>query len=56
MSDVVGNLGQLALLGTFLNPDPFKIILKRIVLTGYPFKVKKKLGIVRYMFFNPEDI
>lgn len=50
------NLGDLAMLGTLLNPDPFKLILKRIVLTGYPYKIKKKHAIVRYMFFNPEDV
>lgn len=44
------------MIGTFLNPDPFKLILKRIILTGYPFKIKKKHAIVRYMFFNPEDV
>lgn len=49
-------LGELVMLGTFLNPDPFKVLLKRIVLTGYPFKIKKKHAVVRYMFFNPEDV
>lgn len=37
-------------------PDPFRVILKRIILTGYPIKIKKKTAIVRYMFFNVEDI
>lgn len=42
--------------GTVIDPDPLKIILKRIVLTGYPTKCKRKRAIIRYMFFNKEDI
>jgi pre-rRNA-processing protein TSR1 len=38
--------------GTFLNPDTTRIIAKRVVLTGHPFKVHKKTATVRYMFFN----
>lgn len=39
-----------------IEPDPYKLILKRIVLTGYPIKIKNKKAIIRYMFFNPQDI
>ena len=42
--------------GLTLESNDKKIILKKIVLTGYPFKIKKKKAIVRYMFFNPSDI
>jgi len=42
--------------GTAIYPDPLKIILKRIVLTGYPIKCKRKRAVIRYMFFNPLDI
>lgn len=38
--------------GTFVNPDPTRIIAKRIMLTGHPFKVHKKTATIRYMFFN----
>ncbi|KAJ7933768.1 ribosome biogenesis protein tsr1 [Mycena leptocephala] len=42
--------------GTFLNPDTTRIIAKRVVLTGHPFKVHKKTATVRYMFFNADDV
>mmetsp|Transcript_12923 Transcript_12923/g.21870 ORF Transcript_12923/g.21870 Transcript_12923/m.21870 type:complete len:429 (-) Transcript_12923:32-1318(-) len=42
--------------GIALQPDPLKIILKRIILTGYPLKVAKKRATIRYMFFDPKDI
>lgn len=42
--------------GTVNEPDPLKIILKRIVLTGYPIKCKRKRAVIRYMFFNKDDI
>lgn len=35
-----------------MNPDHERIIAKRIVLTGHPFKVHVKTATVRYMFFN----
>ncbi|KZW00951.1 ribosome biogenesis protein tsr1 [Exidia glandulosa HHB12029] len=47
---------RLVAMGTFLNPDPTRIIAKRIVLTGHPYKVHKKTATIRYMFFNPEDV
>jgi len=42
--------------GNVLPPNPLTVILKRIILTGYPLKVHKKKAVVRYMFFNPKDI
>ncbi|KAG9101348.1 hypothetical protein FRC06_003148 [Ceratobasidium sp. 370] len=47
---------ELVASGTFLNTDAQRIIAKRIILTGHPFKVHKKTATVRYMFFNPEDV
>ena len=32
------------------------MILKRIVLTGYPFKINKRKAVIRLMFYNPDDI
>ena len=41
--------------GTSLPATP-KIIAKRIVLTGHPYKIHKRLVTVRFMFFNKEDV
>lgn len=42
--------------GTLLNCDHTRILAKKIVLTGYPIKIHKKVVTARYMFFNTEDI
>jgi len=42
--------------GSFYNVDPDRIILKKIILTGWPFKVNKSTAVIREMFYNPEDI
>ena len=38
--------------GSFMNPDTTRIIAKRIILSGHPFKVHKKTATIRYMFFD----
>ncbi|KAL6717381.1 ribosome biogenesis protein tsr1 [Lecanora helva] len=42
--------------GTSLPPSTSRIIAKRVILTGHPYKIHKKLVTVRYMFFNKEDV
>lgn len=42
--------------GTFLNADHTRIIAKRVILTGHPFKFHKTVITVRYMFFRPDDV
>ncbi|KIW13960.1 hypothetical protein PV08_06741 [Exophiala spinifera] len=50
--------GQLRLIGsaTTLAPSSSRVVAKRLILTGHPFKIHKKLVTVRYMFFNREDV
>jgi pre-rRNA-processing protein TSR1 len=43
---------NLVAMGSFMNPDHERIVAKRIILTGHPFKVHVKTATVRYMFFN----
>ncbi|TKA63495.1 hypothetical protein B0A49_12605 [Cryomyces minteri] len=47
---------ELIATGTCLPPSMSRIIAKRIILTGHPYKIHKKLVTVRYMFFNSEDV
>ena len=42
--------------GSLLSADPDRKIIKRAVLSGAPFKVNKKSAVVRFMFFNRQDI
>lgn len=53
-----GNLvsDELVASGTLMNVNPDRVVLKRIILTGTPVKVKKRKAVVRYMFHSPEDI
>ncbi|KIK93234.1 hypothetical protein PAXRUDRAFT_829169 [Paxillus rubicundulus Ve08.2h10] len=51
-----GQAPELVAMGSFLNPDTTRIICKRIILSGHPFKVHKKTATVRYMFFNADDV
>ncbi|XP_039138293.1 pre-rRNA-processing protein TSR1 homolog [Dioscorea cayenensis subsp. rotundata] len=42
--------------GSLKSVDPDRIVLKKIILTGYPQRVSKLKAIVRFMFHNPEDV
>lgn len=42
--------------GTAMAPSSQRVVAKRIVLTGHPYKIHKKLVTIRYMFFNREDV
>ncbi|RPD57519.1 ribosome biogenesis protein tsr1 [Lentinus tigrinus ALCF2SS1-7] len=47
---------ELVAMGSFLHPDTTRVVAKRIVLTGHPFKIHKRTATIRYMFFNSDDI
>jgi pre-rRNA-processing protein TSR1 len=47
---------ELVAIGNMLAADADRIVLKRIVLTGYPVRVHKRVATVKYMFYNPEDV
>jgi len=42
--------------GTFLSVDPDRMLIKRIILTGYPVGVHKRAAVIRHMFYDPDDI
>ncbi|KAL2008679.1 hypothetical protein VTN00DRAFT_6873 [Thermoascus crustaceus] len=42
--------------GTVVAPDHSRVVAKRVILTGHPFKIHRKVVTVRYMFFNAEDV
>ncbi|CAK8569166.1 unnamed protein product [Lathyrus sativus] len=45
-----------AAVGSLKTVNPDRIILKRLILTGYPQRVSKRKASVRHMFYNPEDV
>ena len=52
----VGGDPELIAAGTMMNADADRIVVKRIILTGYPVRVHKRHATVKYMFYNPEDV
>ncbi|CRG88913.1 Ribosome biogenesis protein tsr1 homolog [Talaromyces islandicus] len=47
---------ELIATGTVVASDHSRVVAKRAILTGHPFKIHKKVVTVRYMFFNAEDV
>lgn len=54
--DAAGGPPVLAATGSVRSCNPDRVVLKKVVITGYPLKVHKKKAVVRYMFFDPDDI
>lgn len=42
--------------GTSLAPSTNRVVAKRVVLTGHPYHIHKRIVTIRYMFFNREDV
>lgn len=42
--------------GNLMSVNPDRLVVKRVVLSGHPFKVHKRSAVIRFMFFNREDI
>lgn len=51
-----GGAWELVASGAARRPDPDRIVLKKIVLAGYPVRTHKVKAVVKYMFHNPDDI
>ncbi|KAL7058746.1 hypothetical protein AAHC03_013683 [Spirometra sp. Aus1] len=49
-------LGDLAAVGSVLSVDPSRAIIKRVLLSGHPYKINKRSVVARHMFFTPEDV
>ena len=47
---------KLALTGSLRGPAPERVIVKRVVLTGFPLRVHKKRATVRFMFHSADDV
>mmetsp|Transcript_31592 Transcript_31592/g.46303 ORF Transcript_31592/g.46303 Transcript_31592/m.46303 type:complete len:923 (-) Transcript_31592:762-3530(-) len=50
------NARQLVAVGSVLGADAERIVVKRIILTGFPVRVHKRHATVKYMFYNPDDV
>ncbi|OTB03576.1 hypothetical protein M426DRAFT_60224 [Hypoxylon sp. CI-4A] len=47
---------QLVATGTARAPSTSRVIAKRVILTGHPYHIHKKVVTIRYMFFSREDV
>lgn len=47
---------QLVATGSLKSCNPDRVVVKKIVLTGFPIKCHRSKAIVRSMFYTPEDI
>lgn len=55
-ADNTANALELIGTGTTMPPDHSRVVAKRVILTGHPYKIHKRVVTIRYMFFNHEDI
>jgi pre-rRNA-processing protein TSR1 len=51
-----GNKAILAATGVLRDYNPDRVVVKKIVLSGYPVRAHKSKAVVRWMFHNPDDV
>ena len=51
-----GKQKELLAIGSMMGADADRIVVKRVILTGYPVRVHKRHATVKYMFYTPEDV
>jgi hypothetical protein len=44
---------RLVAIGSLLSVDPDRVVIKKIVLTGYPYKIHKRGAVIKHMFYHP---
>ncbi|ELR18877.1 uncharacterized protein ACA1_037110 [Acanthamoeba castellanii str. Neff] len=47
---------RLVAIGSLLSVDPDRVVVKKIVLTGYPYKIHKRGAVIKHMFYHPDDV
>lgn len=47
---------QLVATGALTSVDPDRIMLKKVVLTGIPIRVRKRSAVIRQLFYDPQDV
>mmetsp|Transcript_15065 Transcript_15065/g.25107 ORF Transcript_15065/g.25107 Transcript_15065/m.25107 type:complete len:780 (-) Transcript_15065:312-2651(-) len=47
---------QLVATGSLHSVEPDRIMLKKVVLTGFPIRVRKKFAVVKHLFYDPQDV
>lgn len=47
---------ELVASGSVLDSNPNRLIIKRVRLSAHPYKIHSKTAVLRFMFFNSEDV